>query len=265
MKRDFDEKMKQFFNEYTSGKEPSDNLLKKINDNILNEKKGGFTMKINIKKSVVAIGACLAFGVTCFAAANINSWVSYSSQATEVTHLPSEAEILAVSDFVPKYAASLGEFDFESFNYSNREGRDSKDNSVIKLRDLNFSYNRSDDKKFSDKEILVVDSSKVSKELFENEGLDTKEKTDISGVSVYYKCDNYKFVTPDYKPTDEENELVDKGELFISYGAAENYNSVSQSVIWYDDESGIQYLILGIDVGLEKEEMLKMAETIINS
>ena len=85
--------------------------------------------------------------------------------------------------------------------------------------------------------------------------------TEVNGVTLTYRDAHYRFVPPDYQPTDEEEQMEKNGELVISYGSDEVTDEQFQSVCWEKDS--VTYLLSGFDTGLDAQTMFNMAAEII--
>ena len=116
---------------------------------------------------------------------------------------------------------------------------------------MSFDY-----EKDGDKVIFAQDKFNTKTEL---EGNVVKT---VKGVDIYYYSYTNKSVPADYKMTDEDKKAEANGELVFSYGAAKVEISEVQSVTWKKD--GMQYQLLQIGGKLSAEELVKMAEEILN-
>ena len=85
--------------------------------------------------------------------------------------------------------------------------------------------------------------------------------TEVDGTTLTYRDAHYRFVPPDYQPTDEEEQMEKNGELVISYGSDEVTDEQFQSVCWEKDS--VTYLLSGYDTGLDAQTMFNMAAEII--
>ena len=95
----------------------------------------------------------------------------------------------------------------------------------------------------------------------ENSDPEPDEVQEVNGVTLSFRDSHYRFVPPDYEPSDEEKKLERRGELTISEGSDEVENRQFQSVSWTQD--GVEYSLYGFDTGLDSEEMLSMAAELV--
>lgn len=102
-------------------------------------------------------------------------------------------------------------------------------------------------------------------EQIENEYVDygKSKLVDIyKGVELYYHEQISKFVPPDYQVTPEEEKSVESGALNIGFGAREISVQEFQMLVWYED--GLKYTLGGFDYNFTPEQMVEMAEAVIN-
>lgn len=84
---------------------------------------------------------------------------------------------------------------------------------------------------------------------------------EIGDAQPGYRSDAYKFVPPDYVPTEEDKAAETAGELFISYGSSEVELKQMESYYWQD--GGICYSMIAFDCALGEAEMARMAQEIM--
>ena len=84
----------------------------------------------------------------------------------------------------------------------------------------------------------------------------------IDGIDVYYFVTAYKWVTPDYKLTDEDIRRQEEG-LQISVGASKNYETQVCNCLWVQD--GVGYDMLCTQSAVPDETMFEMAAEIIHN
>lgn len=82
-------------------------------------------------------------------------------------------------------------------------------------------------------------------------------------VKAEYKLYTYKFVPGDYELTPEDEENQARDDYYISYGSSEVEIQLDHTVTW--EKEGISYHLMGFDLNLTPEEMLTMAEEIIQA
>ena len=82
------------------------------------------------------------------------------------------------------------------------------------------------------------------------------------GMELSGKVDQYLFLPPDQKPSEEERQLEAEGKLFISYGSDEAEHETFTSVSW--NEGSFVYLLSTFE-NAEVSEMMEWAKTVIDS
>ena len=87
------------------------------------------------------------------------------------------------------------------------------------------------------------------------------EVQEVNGVTLSFRDSHYRFVPPDYEPSDEEKKLERRGELTISEGSDEVEDRQFQSVSWQKD--GMSYSLYGFDTGLDAQTMLELASGLV--
>lgn len=256
---DIDIKIKEYLNN------KAEEVL--INEDMFNKIQGGITMKkinrkFTLKTGLIAAAICIATTATCIGAVKGGIWVSSSSEMNELSEMPSESLLNDKVGFIPKYVDSFeGGFKFNSFNFSEDTYNGKSGDEKIEVKRARFTYTKNNTNK---DQILSLSAEKMDEELFEIE-LHEYEETPhkYKGCNIYYYGVNAKYVPEDYKINTEEEELINKGLLTISYGTDEVQEINNKSVCWYKD--GIRYSILNMGYDdISKEQMIKMAKNVID-
>ena len=130
-----------------------------------------------------------------------------------------------------------------------------KDGNVIKSTE-SFSLNY---KKDGSPDIFVTVQGTS---LYEEDG-QPDQVFEHNGITLNYTRDQYRFVPPDYQPTDEEKAKEAAGELYISYGSDTVTDQVAQSMLWRD--GGKVYIITAMDNPMTAQEMAQMAGELIDN
>lgn len=217
-------------------------------------RKEGLYMKSNKKISLIAIAAALALGVTVFATSGIvTTWFSSSSSNPEYKSLPSAEQVKSDIGYEPVLIDTFENgYTFKNGSVINNNLTDENGNSVEKFKSVSFKYEKNGDR-------VIFSQDKFNSELdTEGEIIST-----VSGTDIYYFSYTNKIVPPDYKLTDEDKKAEENGELVFSYGSSKVEIREVQSVTWIKD--GIQYQLLQIDGKLSADDLVNMAEEIINS
>lgn len=221
-------------------------------DSAYTERKS-YTMKSKKKISLIAIAATLVLGITVFAASGIvSTWFSSSSSTPDYKSLPTAEQVASDIGYEPVLIESFENgYTFKDGNIVKNNLKDENGNSVEKFKSVSFDY-----KKDGDTVIFAQDKVKskidISGDVVKN----------VKGTDIYYYDYTNKLVPPDYKLTDDDKKAKENGELIFSYGSSKVEIKEVQSVTWVKDE--MQYQLLQIDGKLTSDELVKMAEEILN-
>lgn len=234
----------------------SDEMQKRIIEKVkkTNYRKDGHYMKSKKKISLIAIAAALVLGATVFAASGIvTTWISSSSSNPEYKSLPSAEQVKSDIGYEPVLIDTFENgYTFKNGSVINNNLADESGNSVEKFKSVSFEYEKNGDR-------VIFSQDKFNSEL------DTEGEiiSSVSGTDIYYFSYTNKFVPPDYKMTDEDKKAEENGELVFSYGSSEVKISEIQSVTWRNND--IQYQLMQIDGKLSADDLVSMAEEIINN
>lgn len=221
-------------------------------DSAYTERKS-YTMKSKKKISLIAIAATLVLGITVFAASGIvSTWFSSSSSTPDYKSLPTAEQVAGDIGYEPVLIESFENgYTFKDGNIVKNNLADENGKSIEKFKSVSFDY-----KKDGDTVIFAQDKVKskidISGDVVKN----------VKGTDIYYYDYTNKLVPPDYKLTDDDKKAEENGELIFSYGSSKVEIKEVQSVTWVKDE--MQYQLLQIDGKLTSDELVKMAEEILN-
>lgn len=84
----------------------------------------------------------------------------------------------------------------------------------------------------------------------------------LNGTDIYYHSYKNKSVPGDYKLTEADKKAEESGDLVFSYGSPEVEIHDIKTVTWV--KSGLHFQLLQIDGRLSSDELVKMAEEVIN-
>ena len=88
------------------------------------------------------------------------------------------------------------------------------------------------------------------------------EKINLDGLDAYYKVDHYRFVPASYQISEEEKALVDKKELYVSYGSDKVEDMNVKFFKW--EEDGITYEFMVMDeTNMGADDFMQMAREVI--
>ena len=248
MRKNHDENIEKDIKQYLKNEADKvsvpEGMFFKVRSEILRkEEKGVSNMKskfLNPKTILIAGIVCVLTTVTCVAATDLSGWYGSSSQLTETTTFPDKDEVNEKVGFTPKYIKEFSNgFKFESFDYT--KGSPEK------------------------KQSLSASATKIDEQYLNKNDNENVIRDDYRGIEIKYTSYKYKAVPEDYRPSEEEKELCDRGLLQIGYGAEsdEIEESNTQHVSWYED--GILYSIMNFNYDdLSKDDMINMAKEIID-
>ncbi len=210
--------------------------------------------KFSTKKIVAAAAvACTLTGTVCMAAGKISYYVGSSSPLTEITEYSDLAKVESTADIITGAPKAFDNgFVFANANIINKNGMDNADNVVESFTEVNVNY-----KKGADQLDYMVQKGVTNDT---DKELERKQAIESDGITYYYSRTNYLFLPAEAKPTAEELEAEEAGELFISYGSSEREEKVYTGISWNDDAK--YHNIFSMDVEMDAEEMLAMAKQI---
>lgn len=234
---------------------PSDDLFFKIDKKIKSENMEVKNMKLKtMTKTRGILVACvvLAFTtITCFAAANIASYVSHSTNDT-FKELPSEKEVKKEAGFVPKYVDEFAAgYEFYRGGVGESSAQTEDGSSVATVKTANFSYKNGD----SIVNLMVSDGVLPADDFGETIMI----TSDLEGR---YTSEMYKIVPSDYIMTEQDKEDEESGKYIFSLGSDEVEVKQIQQISWEDN--GMSYTLMNSDGAVDKDMIINMAAEIVN-
>lgn len=216
----------------------------------LEPKERSMNMKrFTIKKAVIAtVAAVMVLGTLTVASggvAGIRSSSSARLDYTKYTDLATAESRVGVTTNAPQ-SFSNG-YTFKGITIKDMTYENEENAAIDSFQSVQVRYKSgSDDVSYEvlPRHILPVYNS--SMEHFEKDG-----------ITYYYHAVRSKWVTPDYKPTAEEQAQVEAGTLNIGYGADSISYSDSMSLTW--EKNGQMRQLFCMDVDLSKEDFINMA------
>ena len=217
--------------------------------------------KKNFGRSLAAgICGCLVLAGAAFAAVSAMKSYTISTADTEEAYtydqLAEAEEEVGFECKVPK-EIDPG-FHAEDLFVADEDAMNENDEVVYIYKTLNVNYEQ------EGKDDVMLSIGKVN-DLYE--GIPEEERVawfdeerEIEGISVKAHSVPYKFVPVDYRPTEEEEAAIEKGELAISYGTEEVEEMVLSSAEFVIGD--LNYTIIDTN-GAELEAMFEMARKVI--
>ncbi|MHC1748914.1 MAG: hypothetical protein AB9856_11300 [Cellulosilyticaceae bacterium] len=255
-----DEEIRNTLSHKAKQVEPSSDLFNKIRKDIY-EKECRETMKnktwgFKKKRKLVTITAlCIVLGsITVIGATMGKSWIGHSNNSYKT--YPSQEKIEKDTGFTPKYTKELpGGFEYASGGPGESELRDDSGKTLTNTKTVTLVY-----QKGNEKPNLTLMVEKIDKEFIDN--AHSKLVKSDKGIEFYYYDQDYKFVPPNYELTEADKKAEAEGKLAITFGSDEVRCENVQGISWY--EEGLHYTLMGNDFHFEVEEMIEMAEYVIN-
>lgn len=210
-------------------------------------------MKSFKKRIMIGLVAAMIVGTTVFAAGKVFFINSSSSNIPTYTAIPTVEQVKKDIGFNPRLVKEFDNgYTFTSGHTIDDEVFDEKGNSVEKTKSLGFNY-----KKGNDKLSLYMENGRLG----ENSEKETVVNTH-SGIDLYYHSYANKSVPANYKMTEQDKQDELSGKYVFSYGAIKEEISQVQYLNWMQD--GIYYSFLAIDSNISQDELIKMAQQIID-
>ncbi|MGL5348575.1 MAG: hypothetical protein ACRDA3_14600 [Peptostreptococcaceae bacterium] len=205
------------------------------------------------KKLVVGLAATFVLGTTAFAVGKLSSIVGSTSNIPTYRNMPSIEVVNKDFGFEPKLVDEFENgYKFKSGHTSNNEGFDEDGNSYGKSKALTMFYKKNK----CEISITVEDMTLVAE----------SENAVIAGnynnTDIYYTSYINKFVPVDYEMTEQDKKDEASGKYVFSVGSREVETSEIQHIGFKLD--GLYYSILGMDSDLKQEDLVKMAQEIID-
>lgn len=221
-------------------------------DSAYTERKS-YTMKSKKKISLIVIAATLVLGITVFAASGIvSTWFSSSSSTPDYKSLPTAEQVAGDIGYEPVLIESFENgYTFKDGSIVKNNLADENGKSIEKFKSVSFDYEK-------DGDTVIFAQDKVKSKI----DISGDVVKNVKGTDIYYYDYTNKLVPPDYKLTDDDKKAKENGELIFSYGSSKVEIKEVQSVTWVKDE--MQYQLLQIDGKLTSDELVKMAEEILN-
>lgn len=206
------------------------------------------------KKFIIALVATMVIGTTAFAAGKITSISSSSSSRPTYTTIPTAEQVKKDYKFNPKLVNKFDNgYTFVNGYVVDNKGTDDKGNFAGKTKSLDFDYTKG-----KDKLSFYMENGRLSERL-EKETVIANYK----GIDLYYYSYTSKSEPANYKMTEQDKKDKASGKYVFSYGSDKEKISQVQGLSWMED--GINYSFLGIDSNISKDELVKMAQQVINT
>ena len=251
-KTEFDEKMKNMLHECADDLHAPDTMKTRVDFAL---RSAQVKPRHRWGKRIAVLAAVAAIAVTgAFAAGGLGSITSHSwsDQRLSMEQTQQHMEDAGAALTLPE---TIGDFTF-SHGYDVAATAKSATGKSEQVDEVNAEYEK-------DGVTLNFNAHKTYTVFSDEENSDPEpdEVQEVNGVTLSFRDSHYRFVPPDYEPSDEEKKLERRGELTISYGSDEVEDRQFQSVSWQKD--GMSYSLYGFDTGLDAQTMLELASGLV--
>lgn len=210
------------------------------------------TMRSKKKIALIAAAAALTLGISAFAASGVVSrWFSSSSSVPDYKSLPTAEEVkkdigydaVVVDGFENGYVFKNGSVVDNCF-------ADEDGNTVERFKSVSFDYEKEGDT------VIFTEDCFISEV-----GIAGEVVKSLNGTDIYYHSYKNKSVPGGYELSEEDKKAEESGELVFSYGSPEVEIHDIKTVTWV--KGGLHFQLLQIDGRLSSDELVKMAEEVI--
>lgn len=217
--------------------------------------------KWSVKKVIIGTAAaCLAVGTVCIAGSGLKMYYSNGSNIPNYTSFADLAkaeteagyEVDAVEMFENGFAAEgihLNDMRIEN-EAGQLEGKEKEISIDYKKGNENITF-------FARK---LMESENPEQLLY---GRTPDKQLQAGDVSVIFTRMTNKFVPADYELTEEDKKNMESEDFNLAYGSSEVQINQGYHVLWI--ENNILYTLYGTDLSISPEEMIHMAEEVIEN
>lgn len=248
---------------------PSGDLLYRINSEIEDRKQEDSTMnKVfksrGMKPVVIATLVLILTAATSFAASQISSLQTMSTDS--FGEFPTPRQVEKAVNYAPDYVESFSNgFYFKEASIHNTQALDGDSNKVMEYKGITFHYTDEKDAQqgtpYAGHKSVSLTANLEVPGLPEGEIANSEESL-YGEIKLVYSKITDKLVPEGYVITEEEQQKIDRGEMWISTGGGDEIEvSDVQFVTWTKD--GIAYNLMDMGCCVEKSELLEMAREII--
>ena len=247
-----------------------DFLLDRINEKIESKEKGNCSMNKGfrrigngikgikgMKPVIVASIIIIVTAATSFAATQITSFVSHSTKTFD--EFPTAKQVKAAVEFIPDYVESFSNgYYFKEASVSNTKAVDDDNNKVSAFQGISFYYTKDGAIKG---QILSLSTDPKLEGVINTERSENEKVIPFGDVSLIYSKVAFKVTPEGYVPTEEEEERMARGELWISSGSDQIEETNIQYVRWVKDE--ISYTLMDHGFEIDEQTLVEMAKEVI--
>lgn len=248
----FDKEMKEMLHQCADELHAPDKLKTRVDFALKN---GSSRPRRRWGRRLVALAAVAAIAVTGAFAAGAFGSIRSSSRADQSLSMEQTQQHMEQAGVAFTLPERIGDFTF-SYGYDADTLAESATGEREQVKEVNAEYEK-------DGVTLNFNAHKTYTVFSDEENSDPEpdEVQEVNGVTLSFRDSHYRFVPPDYEPSDEEKKLERRGELTISEGSDEVEDRQFQSVSWQKD--GMSYSLYGFDTGLDAQTMLELASGLV--
>lgn len=203
---------------------------------------------------ITAAAICVLSTVTVIAAGKV-AYTSGSSSLNDkfaYSQLKEKAQTAGLEINMPETFSNGYTYDYGIPVHN--EAMDEEHNVVKTAESLSLTYKKEGEPS------IIIDIQGTS---FYEEEEAADETFSYGGTVLGYSCDQYRFVPPDYEISQEEQALIDAGDLYLSYGSSEVEDNQVQSLVWKEGDR--HWTMLTFDNAITAEGMVQMAGEILDN
>ncbi|MDR1773583.1 MAG: hypothetical protein LBR30_01780 [Clostridioides sp.] len=255
MKQDFEENIQVPTEFHQKLLEVLDSLPEKTqvnSESIFQKKKHKFNKKLKI---VAVVFVFIFMGSSIYGISNILKYEGIGSNGAYYTEFPSISVIKKDFDFSPKLVENFKNgYKFNSGTRATEKILNDNNQIVEKYNSIEFEY------KFEKKIINVSMNNKKTKDVY----LSNKNIIEVKGIKLVYNNVIYKLVPEGYKKSLDDIEKEKKEELIISESSSVTDVEFDNMQFLSWNDAGVNYCIQTSVLDLNQEDLVNMAEEIIN-
>lgn len=258
-KDQFDRILKSTLDSQADHVRMSSGLEYRIRQSIYENGKEKYVMKMGKKKKIaIALAAvCILGSITAAAAGKVSGYHSHSWANKD--EIKSFADVEKAEDAVGYQLKAVETF---ASGYTLKKGHivdteavDSEDNVVDTYKEVMLDYEK-------DGTVVTLVEQPMADYKKEDPDHPNQKQIACGDITLTYREDPYKFVPPDYEPTEEEKAAMEAKELYISYGTDKVQEAEYHFLTW--NQGDILYTFMCYDEGGPgAEEMTEMAKELI--
>lgn len=230
-----------------------------LNQNLKRKMEDGRMKRFSVKKTVgLAAACCLLIGTVSVASSGIVASVISHSRVGEFTSFDQlgEAESKAGYSIHAVDTFSNG-YQFDEMDIEYGQNMDENGNELGKYKGICISYSK------QGQDSIHLNTKQIADIMTDETDRLPVTTTTVDGITISYYVDTYKWVPTDYELTPEDEANEQKGDYYISYGAAKVSENQVSYVVW--EQGDVHYNLMNVNSATPAETMFEMAQEIIEA